>query len=68
MFSKIAVKLIIIIMIIIIYLLILRVKLMKMLYITKMLRTWKRHLNFQVGATMDRMHILHDVVRWLLKQ
>ena len=37
---------------------------MKMLYITKMLRTWKRHLNFQVGATTDRMHILHDVVRW----
>ena len=37
---------------------------MKMLYITKMLRTWKRHLNFQVGATTDRMHILHDVVHW----
>ena len=64
---------IIIIIIIIIYLLILRVKLlkmtlMKMFYTTKMLRTWKRHLNFQVGATTDRMHILHDVVRWLLKQ
>ena len=41
---------------------------MKMSYITKSLRTWKRHLNFKVGAPMDRMYILYDVARWLLKQ